>query len=133
MTVTTPLLIPSTEDEEEDDDTTKLKKNKDEIKYYPQNKCFNLTKFATSKMKGFFVDRKINLDPHYFLKNRKYVIALLMLVFIICYLNTGDWSDNERINVIHHSHVPGMKGKLLAYKETFIRIVGVLFHSFYIS
>lgn len=110
MTVTTPLLIASTEDEEDEDDVPKNRSKKEEVKYKTYRKCFDFTKI-TAKVKETFMDRKQTFDIQYFLKSRKYFIVFMVLVFTICYLNTGDWNDNEKITVIHHSHVPGMKGK----------------------
>lgn len=129
MTVTSPLLKSSADDEEEDDDVSKVQIKETDLKYKSQIKCFEFTKFTLDKVKGYFSDRKKIFDVQYLLRNRKYVLLFMALLFTICYLNAGDWSDNDRITVIHHSHVPGMKGKPTNFQKIeFLRIVGVLFH-----
>lgn len=111
MTVTTPLLIAGTEDEEEEDDVAKVRIKKTHSIYKAQHKCLEFVKLTIDKVKGTFSDRKNNFDVQHFLRNRKYVIGFMVIVFTICYLNASDWNENDRITVIHHSHVPGMKGK----------------------
>lgn len=114
MTATTPLLIAKSDDEEDEEDSPKITPNprKEHHISYSQSKCLQLKKITVSKVKGFFADHKFTFDLQYFLKNRKYVALLMLSVLAICYINSGGWNENDRITVIHHSHVPGMKGKL---------------------